>query len=229
MRSDGYDHPRTWALTYGFLAWYLVCKFWKYNVLPFTVYDLYLCTTPSSGEFFISQVMAWYIQYQHIYSTDTYSKKVHSPTPVPEGHKGTHQFKLTPQVLAWYIQYQHIYSTDTYSKNVHSPTPVPEGHTETHWIKFIPQVSAWYIQYQHIYSTDTYSKMGHSPTPVPEGHTETLWDIEDRRHWGQRRWGQDIEDRRHWGQATLRTGDFEDKHFYIRHWGQTLRTNIFLN
>ena len=45
-----------------------------------------------------------------------------------------------------------------------------------------------------------------------------LWDNEDKR-----RWGQDVED------ATLRTGDFENKHFYIRHWGQTMRTNIFPN
>ena len=54
---------------------------------------------------------------QHIYSTNTYSKNVHSPTPVPEGHTETHQLKFIPQVLACYIQYQAIYSTDLYFPN----------------------------------------------------------------------------------------------------------------
>ena len=30
-------------------------------------------------------MLAWYIQYQHIYSTDTYSKNVHFPTLCPKG------------------------------------------------------------------------------------------------------------------------------------------------
>ena len=160
-----------------------------------------------------------YIQLIHI------PKKYILPPLCPKGTKEPINLNSPPK--CWH----DISNTNIYIQLIHIPKMyiLPPLHTETHWIKFIPQVSAWYIQYQHIYSTDTYSKMGHSPTPVPEGHTETLWDIEDRRHWGQRRWGQDIEDRRHWGQATLRTGDFEDKHFYIRHWGQTLRTNIFLN
>ena len=48
-----------------------------------------------------------------------------------------------------------------------------------------------------------------------------LWDIEDRRHWGQRRWEHGIEDMRLWGhdfEDMLWGLDFED----MRLWGQTL-------
>ena len=62
---------------------------------------------------FIPQVLAWYIQYKVIYSTETYSKNVHSPNPVPEGHNETVQLTPIPQDLACYIQYKDIYSTDT--------------------------------------------------------------------------------------------------------------------
>ena len=82
---------------------------------------------------FIPQVLAWYIHYQQIYSTNIYfpkyiiSPKYIFPHSVPEGHKETLQLTFIPQVLAWYIQYQHIYSNDTYSKNVHFPTLCPKG------------------------------------------------------------------------------------------------------
>ena len=81
---------------------------------------------------FIPQVLAWYIHYQQIYSTNIYFLKYKIPKyifphPVPEGHKETLQLIFIPQVLAWYIQYQHIYSNDTYSKHLHFPTLCPKG------------------------------------------------------------------------------------------------------
>ena len=71
---------------------------------------------------FIPQVLAWYIHYQQIYSTNIYfpkyiiSPKYIFPHSVPEGHKETHQLTFIPQVLAWYIHYQGIYSTEYISQ-----------------------------------------------------------------------------------------------------------------
>ena len=130
---------------------------------------------------FITQVLAWYIQYQHIYSTDTYSpncwqhisntnkhfRNCTLPNPVPEGHTETLQLTFSAQVLAWYIQYQYIYSTDTYSPNcwqhisniniymwltctpqiVGSISPIQIYNFK---LIFLPPVLAWYIQYQYI-------------------------------------------------------------------------------
>ena len=62
---------------------------------------------------FLPQELACYIQYKFIYSTETYSKYVHSHKNVPGWHKETLQITFIPQVLACYIQYKDIYSTDT--------------------------------------------------------------------------------------------------------------------
>ena len=112
---------RTWALNFGFIAWYLFCKFTTYNVLPLTVYDLYLYTTTSSGEFFIFQVLAWYIQYQHIYSTEIYSKNVHSHTPRPKGAPKLPTYTRPPSVgmiypVPTYIFNWYIFQKCTFSQ-----------------------------------------------------------------------------------------------------------------
>ena len=116
------------------------------------------------------QVFAWYIQYKVIYSTNIYSKTVHSHNNVSEWHRETLQITFLPQELALYIHYKVIYLTDTYSKNVHSHNLVPEWHNETLQITFISQVFAWYSQYKHIFSQLTYiPKMYIPPTLCPKG------------------------------------------------------------
>jgi len=90
---------------------------------------------------FIAQVLAWYIQYQYIYSTDTYSPNcwqhisniniymwltctpqiVGSISPIQ-----IYNFKLIflPPVLAWYIQYQYIIQVPCIPQNVGSIYPI---------------------------------------------------------------------------------------------------------
>ena len=77
---------------------------------------------------FSPKVLAWYIQYQHIYST------IYSPN-------------------CWH----HISNANIHIQNCTFPYPVPEGHKETIQLTFVPKVLAWYIQYQHIFWSDTYS------------------------------------------------------------------------
>ena len=126
---------------------------------------------------FFPQVLAWYIQYQNIYS------KMYIPQPCarraqrnPTSHidppsvgmiysiptyifKNVHSPTLRPkgaQKPPTYIQPLSvgiIYPIPTYIFNWHIfPNPAPEGRTETLQLTFIPQVLAWYIQYQHITS-----------------------------------------------------------------------------
>ena len=63
---------------------------------------------------FIPQMLAWNIQYQHIFSTVTCSQN------------------------CW----QHISNTNMYSHKCSLHNPVPEGHSETLWLTFIPQMFA---------------------------------------------------------------------------------------
>ena len=78
---------------------------------------------------FIPQVLAWYIHYQQIYSTNIYFLKYKVPKyiflhPVPEGHKETLQITFFPQVLAWYIQYKYIFSQLTHIPKMYIPPTV---------------------------------------------------------------------------------------------------------
>ena len=108
----------------------------------------------------ISQLFAWYIQSQHIYSNKTYSsnfwqhisntkvilQKRTIPNSVPEGHKETLSiYNHPPSVGIIYPIATYIYSIHTYSPNcwqlisntkviLQKPTlrnSVPEGHKET--------------------------------------------------------------------------------------------------
>ena len=50
---------------------------------------------------FIPQVLAWYIQYQHIYSNDTYSKHLHFPTLCPKGTQKPINLNSSPK--CWHV------------------------------------------------------------------------------------------------------------------------------
>ena len=90
----------------------------------------------------IPQVLAWYIQYQHIYS------KMYIPPPCARRAHRNSPNSIQP------LSVGIIYPIPTYIFNWHIfPNPAPEGRTETLQLTFIPQVLAWYIQYQHITST----------------------------------------------------------------------------
>jgi len=102
---------------------------------------------------FIPQVLAWYIHYQQIYSTNIYfpkyiiSPKYIFPHSVPEGHKETLQLTFIPQVLAWYIHYQGIYSTDLYFPNCWYHIWILVYHSNFH---LYPK------KLQHLYNTYIY-------------------------------------------------------------------------
>ena len=129
----------------------------------------------------ISQLFAWYIQSQHIYSNKTYSsnfwqhisntkvilQKRTLPNSVPEGHKETlSNYNHPPSVgiiypIATYIFHSHIFpkllAGYIQYKIVHYPTLCPKGTKKPFQFTIILQVLPWYIQSQHIYSTHTYS------------------------------------------------------------------------
>ena len=60
------------------------------------------------------QLFAWYMPFQHIFSTDMFSLNCIFSNPAPFEIL---QLKFIPQWLAWYIQYQHIFSIDIYHQN----------------------------------------------------------------------------------------------------------------
>ena len=77
---------------------------------------------------FIPQLLAWYIQYQHIFSTDIYSPN------------------------CW----QHIFNTNIYFNKFIFPNTAPEGRRETPTIH--PALKCWpNISNTHMCSTDIYS------------------------------------------------------------------------
>ena len=107
----------------------------------------------------IPQVLAWYIQYQHIYSTDIYSpngsvKRLFCfENPMGCCRKYT--------LIDWLNGWQHISNTNIYFHKCTFSTLCPKGiQKPSNCNTVIPQVLAWYIQYQHIYSTDIYSPNG---------------------------------------------------------------------
>ena len=55
-----------------------------------------------------AKMLAKYIQYKYMYSTDTWSPIQRSPDPAPEGRTDTLQLSNIPKMLAKYIQYKYM-------------------------------------------------------------------------------------------------------------------------
>ena len=108
------DHMQTWAFNYGFIAWYLFCKFLTYNVLPPTVYDFYFLQRHLAVSF--SYPKCWH----DISNTNIYIQLIHIPkmyilpTLCPKGTLKLSNLQSSPKCwhdisnINIYIQLIHI-------------------------------------------------------------------------------------------------------------------------
>ena len=122
--SNLHSSPNCWHVISNtniyIFNWHMLPKLLSSQSIQIYIFKNVYTPTPETIQLtFIPQVLAWYIQYEQVYSTDIYSPN------------------------CW----QHISNTNMHFYKCTLPNRVPEAHTEPLWLTFIPQLLAAYIQY----------------------------------------------------------------------------------
>ena len=122
---------------------------------------------------FIPQVLAWYIQYQHIYSNDTYSKNAHFPTLCPKGTQKPINLYSSPK--CWHdISNTKVFIQLTYISQIVGSI-YEYCYTISTYIYF-PKKIASFIQYIYMLSSSyTYQVLFKNITYVGSLGTEAVF------------------------------------------------------